>query len=146
MCWVFGMPINKNHCVSITCYSFSRLTISLAIVARRTGCIILSFPCLALLCLSMANPAEQYQVEIGEIFDHFLDLMWTSSARVDIESQRFQGYCQVKLTLWKCGSCPHPLFATFFAVRESCDLGHLPQYLDLIQNKWRLYSNTEDSD
>ena len=53
----------------------------------------------ALLCLSMANPAEQYQVEIGEIFDHFLDLMRTSSAHVDIESQRFQGYCQVKLTL-----------------------------------------------
>ena len=94
----------------------------------------------------MANPAEQYQVEIGEIFDHFLDLMWTSSAHVDIESQRFQGYCQVKLTLWKCGSCPHPLFTTFFTVRESCDLGHLAQYLDLIMNKWRLYSNTEDSD
>ena len=44
----------------------------------------------------MANPAEQYQVEISEIFDHFLDLMRTSSAHVDIESQRFQGYCQVK--------------------------------------------------
>ena len=144
MCWVSGMPINKNHCVSITCYSFSCLTISLVIVARRTGRVILSFPCLALLCLSMANPAEQYQVEIGEIFDHFLDLMWTSSACVDIESQRFQGYCQVKLTLWKCGSCPHPLFAIFFTVRQSCDLGHLTQYLDLIQNKWRLYSNTED--
>ena len=138
------MPINKTHCVSIkTCYSFSCLTISLDIVARRTGCVNLSFLFLALLCLSMANPAEQYQVEIGEIFDA---LMHTSSACVDIESQRFQGYCQVKLTLWKCGSCPHPLFATFFTVRESCDLGHLAQYLDLIQNKWRLYSNAEDSD
>ena len=141
------MPINKTHCVSIkTCYSFSRLTISLDIVARRTGHVNLSFPFLALLCLSMANPAEQYQVELGKIFDHFLDLMRTSSARVDIESQRFQGYCQVKLTLWKCGSCPNPLFTTFFTVHESCDLGHLTQYLDLIQNKWRLYSNAEDSD
>ena len=84
----------------------------------------------ALLCLSMANPAEQYQVEIGEIFDHFLDLTRTSSARVDIESQRFQGYCQVKLTLWKCGSCPNPLFPTFFTVRDSSDLGHLVEYLD----------------
>ena len=140
------MPINKTHCVSITCYSFSHLTISLDIGVRRTGRVILSFPCLALLCLSMANPAEQYQVEIGEIFDHFLDLMQTSSARVEIESQRFQGYCEVKLTLWKCRSCPHPLFTTFFTVRESCELGHLAQYLDLIQNRWMLYSNTEDSD
>ena len=54
---------------------------------------------LAILCLSMANPAEEYQVEISEIFNNFLDLMQTSSARVDIESQRFQGYCQVKLSL-----------------------------------------------
>ena len=61
----------------------------------------------------MANPAEQYQVEIGEIFDHFLDLMRASSAHIDIESQRFQGYCQVKLSQWKCGSCLNPLFATF---------------------------------
>ena len=93
----------------------------------------------------MANPAEQYQVEISEIFDHFLDLMQTSSARVDIESQRFQGYCLVKLTLWKCGSCAHPLFSTFFTVRESCGLGHLAQYLVIIQNKWRLYLTEEDS-
>ena len=140
------MPINKNHCVSITCYSFSRLTISLVIVVRQTGRVILSFPCLALLCLSMANPAEQYQVEIGEILDHFLDLMWTSSARVDIESQRFQGYCQVKLTLFKCGSCPNPLFTTFFTVHDSSDLGHLAEYLDGVQKTWRLYSNAEDSD
>ena len=94
----------------------------------------------------MANPAEQYQVEIGEIFDHFLDLMQTSSAHVDIESQRFQGYCQVKLTLWKCGSCPNSLFATFFTVRDSSDLGHLAEYLDGVQKTWRLYSNAEDSD
>ena len=100
----------------------------------------------ALLCLSMANPAEQYQVEIGEIFDHFLDLMWTSSACVDNESQRFQGYCQVKPTLWKCGSCPNSLFATFFTVRDSSDLGHLEEYLDGVQKTWRLYSNAEDSD
>ena len=112
---------------------------------RSTGRVIF-FLFLAVLCLSMANPAEQYQVEISEIFDNFLDLMRTSSARVDIESQRFQGYCQVKLSLWQCGSCPHPLFSTFFTVRESCDLAHLAQYLDLIQNKWRLYSNAEDSD
>ena len=101
---------------------------------------------LGLLCLSMANPAEQYQLEIGEIFDHFLDLMWTSSAHVDIESQRFQGYCQVKLTLWKCGSCPHPLFATSFTVHDSSDLGHLAEYLNGVQKTWRLYSNAEDSD
>ena len=93
----------------------------------------------------MANPTEQYQVEISEIFDHFLDLMQTSSACIDIESQRFQGYCQVKLTLWKCGSCAHPLFSTFFTVHGSWDLGHLTQYLDIIQNKWRLYSTEEDS-
>lgn len=94
----------------------------------------------------MANPAEQYQVEISEIFDDFLDLMRTSSVRVEVESQRFHGYCQVKLTLWKCGSCPHPLFATFFTVRESSDLGHLAQYLDLIQNKWRLHFDADESD
>ena len=47
----------------------------------------------------MANLTEQYQLEISEIFDQFLDLMRTSSAHVDIQSQRFQGYCQVKLTL-----------------------------------------------
>ena len=82
---------------------------------------------------------------LSEIFDHFLDLMQTYSAHVDIESQRFQGYYQVKLTLWKCGSCAHPLFSTFFTVRESCDLGHRAQYLDIIQDKWRLYSTEEDS-
>ena len=101
---------------------------------------------LGLLCLFMANPAEQYQVEISEIFDQFLDLMRTSCARVDIESQRFQGYCQVKLSLGKCGSCPNPLFATFFTVHDSSDLGHLAEYLDGVQKTWRLYSNSEDSD
>ena len=98
------------------------------------------------LCSFMANPAEQYQVEISEIFDDFLDLMRTSSVRVEVESQRFHGYCQVKLTLWKCGSCPHPLFTTFFTVRKSSDLGHLAQYLDLIQNKWRLCFDADESD
>ena len=93
----------------------------------------------------MANPAEQYQDKIGYIFDHFLDLMRTSCARVDVESQRFQGHCQVKISLWKCGSCPGPLFSTFFNVRDSSDVKHLEEYLDSVQTIWKFYSNSEDS-
>ena len=92
-----------------------------------------------------ANPAEEYQEDISEIFDHFLDLMRTSCVRVEVESQRFQGYCQVKLTLWKCTSCPKPLFTTFFNVCDNSDVKHLAQFMDNIQKNWRLYS-PEDSD
>ena len=72
--------------------------------------------------------------------------MRTSGAQVDVESQRFDGYCQVKLSLWKCGSCPNALFATFFTVRDPSDVRHLMEYLDGVQKTWRLYSNSEDSD
>ena len=93
-----------------------------------------------------ANPAEEYQEDISEIFDHFLDLMRTSCARVEVESQRFQGYCQVKLTLWKCTSCSKLLFTTFFNVCDNSDVKHLAQFMDNIQKNWRLYSPADSED
>ena len=92
----------------------------------------------------MANRAEAYQEDISNIFDDFLQLMSTSAARVDIESQCFDGFCQVKLTLWKCGSCDCSLLTTFFTVREQCDVKHLAKYLDRIQKTWKFYVTSDD--
>ena len=48
-----------------------------------------------------ANPAEEYQEDISEIFDHFLDLMRTSCARVEVESHCFlHVYFHGKLRAW----------------------------------------------
>ena len=53
----------------------------------------------------MANSAEQYQDEIKLIFDEFIELMHTSAAQVEVDSQRCNGYYKISINLWKCGSC-----------------------------------------
>ena len=101
--------------------------------------------CLTLLKLSMANHAEHFQQEISELCDQFLELMSTSSAKMDIESVHCDVYCDLTITLWKCSSCTQPLFTTDFLVREECDLKHLACFLDRIQRVWKFYSLTDDT-
>ena len=92
----------------------------------------------------MANCAEKYQDEIGNIFEDFLSLMKTSAARVEVKSLRCEGYCQVKLTLWKCKFCDK-LLLTFFTVEDPANLKHLAQYLDSVQAIWKFYTHSDDS-
>ena len=93
----------------------------------------------------MANCAEKYQDEIGEIFDDFLSLMNTSAARVEVESLHCEGHCQVKLTLSKCRFCEKPLFTTFFTIRDPTNVKHLAKYLDSAQAIWKFYTHSDDS-
>ena len=93
----------------------------------------------------MANCAEKYQDEIGNIFDDFLSLMKMSAARVEVQSLRCEGYCQVKLTLSKCKFCDKPLFTTFFTVWDPADVNHLAKYLDSVQAIWKFYTHSDDS-
>ena len=93
----------------------------------------------------MANSAEQYQDEIKLIFDEFIELMHTSAAHIEVDSQRCNGYCKISINLWKCGSCSRPLFTTFFTVWDPCDLKHLAKHMDCIQKVWKFYSTSDDS-
>ena len=71
--------------------------------------------------------------------------MHTSAARVEVDSQRCNGYCKISINLWKCGSCSRPLFTTFFTVRDPCDLKHLAKHMDCIQKVWKFYCTSDDS-
>ena len=104
-----------------------------------------AFLLFTLLKLSMANHAEHFQQEISELCDQFLELMSTSSAKMDIESVHCDVYCDLTITLWKCSSCTQPLFTTDFLVREECDLKHLACFLDRIQRVWKFYFLTDDT-
>ena len=94
--------------------------------------------------MATRNRAEGYQEDISKIFDDFLELMSTSAARVEVESQWCDSFCEVKLSLWKCSSCDHSLLTTFFTVREQCDIKHLARYLDGIQKTWKFYVTSDD--
>ena len=94
--------------------------------------------------MATCNRAEGYQEDISKIFDDFLELMSTSAARVEVESQWCDGFCKVKLSLWKCSSCDHSLLTTFFTVCEQCDVKHLARYLDRIQKAWKFYVTSDD--
>ena len=77
--------------------------------------------------MAMSNRAEQYQHQISDIFDKFLNSRTDSRVRVDIDSLRQDGFCIVKLTLWRCRSCPEDsyLFRTLFYVHRQYDLMNL---------------------
>ena len=60
--------------------------------------------------MACINPAQQYQWKISDLFDSFLNSMKDSRARVEVDSQRHEGLCIVKITLWKCRSCPKHLY------------------------------------
>ena len=82
------------------------------------------------------NVAEQYQHEISNIFDDFLDLMRLSRPRVDVSSQRYFGYCVVTVTLYKCRSCVTPFISTTVKVKRASDLKYLCKLLDSFVDTW----------
>lgn len=84
--------------------------------------------------MAMSNRAEQYQHQISDIFDKFLNSMRDSRVRVDIDSLHQDGFCIVKFTLWRCRSCPEDsyLFRTLFYVCRLYDLTNLQRHLDAI--------------
>ena len=95
-------------------------------------------------CMAYVMATEGYQEDISKIFDDFLEIMSTSAARVEVESQWCDVFCKVKLSLWKCSSCDCSLLTTFFTVREECDVKHLARYLDRIQKAWKFYVTSDD--
>ena len=84
--------------------------------------------------MAMSNCAEQYQHQISDIFDKFLNSMRASRVRVDIDSLCQDRFCIVKLTLWRCRSCPEDsyLLRTLFYVCRQYDLMNLQRHLDAI--------------
>ena len=47
--------------------------------------------------MACINPVQQYQWKISDLFDSFLNSMKDSRARVEVDSQRHEGLCIVKL-------------------------------------------------
>ena len=82
--------------------------------------------------MACINPAEQYQWQISDLFENFLGCMKNSRARVEVDSQWHEGLCIVKITLWKCRSCPKHLylFRTLFYVRGQRDITNLQKHFD----------------
>ena len=81
-----------------------------------------------------SNLTEQYQHQIENIIQRFVNSMRDSRARVDINSSREHGFCIVELTLWRCRSCPDHLylFRTLFYMRKQYDITNLQRHLDAI--------------
>ena len=65
--------------------------------------------------MACINPVQQYQWQISDLFDCFLNSMKDSRARVEVDSQRHEGFCIIKITLWKCRSCPKHLYSVLHA-------------------------------
>ena len=88
--------------------------------------------------VSMAN--------IGSVC--FLNSMKDSRARVEVDSQRHEGFCIVKITLWKCRSCPKHLylFRTLFYVRGQRDITNLQRHLDALVSSYSVSTPSESSD
>ena len=51
---------------------------------------------------------RQFQQQIGEIIDEFLECMKYSVVYIKLESFRRNDDCLVSLKLFKCQSCPKP--------------------------------------
>ena len=98
--------------------------------------------------MACINPAQQYQWRISDLFDSFLNSMKDSRTRVEVDSQRHEGLCIVKITLWKCRSCPKHLylFRTLFYVREQCDITNLQRHLDALVSSYSVSTPSESSD
>ena len=84
--------------------------------------------------MAESNRTKQYQHQISDIFDRYLNSMRDSRARVDIDSSREDGFCIVKLTLWRCRNCPDHLYLlrTLFYVHRQYDITNLQRHLDAI--------------
>ena len=98
--------------------------------------------------MACINPAQQYQWKISDLFDSFLNSMKDSRARVEVDSQRHKGLCIVKITLWKCRSCPKHLylFRTLFYVRGQRDITNLERHLDSLVSLYSVSTPSESSD
>ena len=98
--------------------------------------------------MACINPVQQYQWQISDLFDCFLNSMKDSRARVEVDSQRHKGFCIVKITLWKCRSCPKHLylFRTLFYVRGQCDITNLQRHLDALVSLYSVSTPSESSD
>ena len=94
------------------------------------------------------NPAEQYQWQISDLFETFLNSMKDSRARVEVDSQRHEGLCIVKITLWKCRSCPKHqyLFRTLFYVRGQRDITNLEKHFDSLVALYSVIPASESSE
>ena len=98
--------------------------------------------------MACINPAEQYQWQISDLFESFLNSMKDSRARVEIDSQRHEGLCIVKITLWKCRSCPKHryLFRTLFYVQGQSDITNLQKHFDTLVSLYSVISASESSE
>ena len=98
--------------------------------------------------MACINPAEQYQWQISDLFENFLGCMKNSRARVEVDSQRHEGLCIVKITLWKCRSCPKHLylFRTLFYVRGQRDITNLQKHFDSLVSTYSVIPASESSE
>ena len=98
--------------------------------------------------MACINPAQQYQWQISDLFDGFLNSMKDSRARVEVDSQSPEGFCIVKITLWKCRSCPKHLylFRTLFYVRGQRDITNVQRHLDALVSSYSVSAPSESSD
>ena len=98
--------------------------------------------------MACINPAQQYQWQISDLFDCFLNSMKDSRARVEVDSQRHEGFCIVKITLWKCRSCPKHLylFRTLFYMRGQRNIVNLQRHLDALVSSYSVSTPSESSD
>ena len=94
------------------------------------------------------NPAEQYQWQISDLFETFLNSMKDSRARVEVDSQRHEGLCIIKVTLWKCRSCPKHLylFRTLFYVRGQRDITNLQKHFNSLVALYSVIPASESSE
>ena len=95
--------------------------------------------------MACINPVQQYQWQISDLFDGFLNSMKDSRARVEVDSQRHKG---IKITLWKCRSCPKHLylFRTLFYVGGQRDITNLQRHLDALVSSYSVSAPSESSD
>ena len=98
--------------------------------------------------MACINPVQQYQWQISDLFDGFLNSMKDSCARVEVDSQRHEGFCIVKITLWKCRSCPKHLylFQTLFYVRGQRNITNLQRHFDALVSSYSVSAPSESSD
>ena len=82
---------------------------------------------------------RQFQRQIGEIIDEFLECMKYSVVYIELESFRRNHDCLVYLKLYKCRSCPKLTIRATIKVACGEDLEHLSKYLHCIYTQWQLF-------
>ena len=98
--------------------------------------------------MAQSNLAEQYQHQIADIIQRFVNSMTDSRARVDINASREEdGFWIAELTLWRCRSCPDHLylFRMLFYVRRQYDITNLQRHLDAIVLTYSVLPRSDSS-